>query len=110
MKLTAKQSGLTKALLETLKEVKYKPLADQYKALKLTWVTHRQVGASEAVYCLFPGMHLKCSNIKCVFVQSGFQEKRSHFYRKVKDEGDGAIIHGDDQEDNGDEDENGEVF
>ena len=66
--LLKEESGLTKALLETLKQVSGKPLAEQIKALKLTWVTCRQVGASEAVYCICPGMHLKCSNIKSNFV------------------------------------------
>ena len=93
------ESGVTKALLQTLKQVKNRPLAEQYKALKLTWVTHRQVGASEAFYSICPGMHLRSSNIKCTFVQSGFPEKRSGFYMKVKEDAEKLFDPGDDPED-----------
>jgi hypothetical protein len=46
-------------------------------------MTHRQIGLSEAVYRLFPFLHMKQSNTKCIFVPSGFPENRSVFFRKV---------------------------
>ena len=80
------ETGMTKLLQEALKEAKDKPFKEQLKALALCYMTHRQQGASEAIYKILPGLHLKDSNIGCVFVPSGFPERRSVMYSKVKDE------------------------
>ena len=53
------------------------PIKDQFKALKLCFLTHRQIGASEAVYRVLPGFHLRDSNVGCIFVITGFPEKRN---------------------------------
>ena len=55
------------------------------KALKETYLTHRQVGASEAAYKINRNLKLKDSNIAWVFVMTGFPEKRSYFFTKVND-------------------------
>ena len=55
------------------------------KQLKLSYFTHRQIGASEAVYRIIQGMKLKDSNITCIFLPTGFPENRSVFLRKVSD-------------------------
>ena len=57
------------------------------------------MGASEAVYRFFPGMHLKNSNVATVFVQTGFSENRTVFFKKVCDDvEDDAIEDEDDTE------------
>ena len=64
------------------------------------------MGASEAVYRFFPGMKMKRSNLGTVFVQTGFPEHRSIFFKKVGDD-DECLA---DEEDNGDDEENEEEF
>ena len=75
------ETGLTKMLMECLKQVKGKPMNEQMKALKLCFVSHRQIGSSEAVYRILPGLYLKNSNISCIFVITGFPEKRQLFFK-----------------------------
>jgi hypothetical protein len=53
--------------------------------LKDTFLTHRKMGECEAYYRVLPALHLKQSNIKCIFVTSGFPENRSKFLLKVND-------------------------
>ena len=94
------ETGLTKMLMECLKQVKGQPMNEQMKALKLCFVTHRQIGASEAVYRILPGLHLKQSNISCIFVITGFPEKRQLFFKPAKTEKDDPIqILGDEEGD-----------
>jgi hypothetical protein len=52
--------------------------------LKDTFLTHRKMGECEAYYRVLPALHLKDSNIKCVFVTSGFPENRSKFLLKTR--------------------------
>ena len=80
------EDGMTKFLIDVLKNTKDLPREDQLKALKIAWLTHRQIGASETVYRILPGLHLKDSNITCLFVASGFPENRSSFFRKVAED------------------------
>ena len=80
------ETGLTKMLMDCLKQVKGKPMNEQMKALKLCFVSHRQIGSSEAVYRILPGLHLKQSNISCIFVITGFPEKRQLFFKPARTE------------------------
>jgi hypothetical protein len=77
------ESGITEMLRETLKKNRNTSQETLLKSLKQTYMTHRQIGLSEAVYRLFPFLHMKQSNTKCIFVPSGFPENRSVFFRKV---------------------------
>ena len=79
------ETGMTKFMTEALREKANEDANEKLKALRLAYFTHRQVGASEAVYRIFPGMRLKDSNVTCIFVPSGFPENRSEFYRRVKE-------------------------
>ena len=56
------------------------------KVLKSVYLTHRQIGASEATYRLLPNIHLKDSNISTVFLTPGFPENRYQFLKWAKDE------------------------
>merc|ERR1712051_778686 len=82
------ESGLTKFMKEALTQVASSDAKEKLRALAKAYLTHRQIGASEAVYRINPGMKLKDSNIACTFVASGFPENRSAFYRKVQDQED----------------------
>ena len=80
------ESGLTTFMKEALTKVPTNDAKEKLKALKTAYLTHRQIGASEAVYRINPSMLLKDSNIVAIFVNSGFPENRSEFYRKVCDD------------------------
>ena len=59
--------------------------------LKLCFVSHRQIGSSEAVYRILPGLHLKHSNISTIFVVTGFPEKRQLFFKPARTENEDPI-------------------
>ena len=80
------ETGMTKFLKDVLKNTKGLPIESQMKALKTAWLDHRQIGSSETVYRILPGLHLKDSNITCIFVASGFPENRASFFKKVSEE------------------------
>ena len=44
------------------------------------------MGECEAYYRILPSLHLKDSNIKCVFVTSGYPENRNKFLTKMNQE------------------------
>ena len=54
--------------------------------IKRTYFTHKQAGLAEAAYRLTPGLYLIESNVKTIFVATGYPKNRSNFYRKVRDE------------------------
>ena len=77
------ESGMTTFLKDALRKTKHLSRDEQVKALKTAWLTHRQIGASETVYRLIPGLYLTQSNTRCVFVATGYPENRHHFFKKV---------------------------
>lgn len=80
------ENSTTPFLREVLNKSSKLDAKERLKLLKNTYLTHRQVGASEAVYKAISAMQLKDSNVKCVFVPTGFPENRSILYKRVKDE------------------------
>ena len=80
------EGSLTKFLKEALDASADKDVIGKLRALQKAFFTHRQMGASEAVYRIIPNMKLKDSNISCIFVATGFPENRSLFFRKVGDD------------------------
>ena len=78
-------TGMTNFLKEALKAAKSQPHSEVVKALKTTYISKRQVGAAEAVYRINSAMHLRDSNVKCIFVATGFPENRWTMFRKVSD-------------------------
>jgi hypothetical protein len=83
--LAKDDTGMTDFLKDTLKNSRGEKENVKLKNLKLAYLTHRQISASEAVYRTFPSMHLKDSNVKTTFLPSGFPENRSVLYKKVLD-------------------------
>ena len=80
------ESGLTDVLKEAAKSAKDKSGAERMRFLSQAFLTHRQMGESEAHYRIIPSLHLTQSNLKCVFVASGFPQHRSRFLWKVHDD------------------------
>ena len=101
------ETGLTKFMKEALTKLPAnEDTREKLRALKTTYLTHRQIGASEAVYRVIPNMKLKDSNIKCVFVASGFPDNRSCFYLKVNEESTEELEIDEDEDEDDYEDEN----
>ena len=84
--MNKEETQTTPFLREALFSTAGKETKERLKALKDAYITHRQVGASEAVYKVLPSLRLKDSNIACLFVVTGFPGNRSRFYQKVNDE------------------------
>ena len=77
----------TTDILKNVQKQKQKENAthkDMMYSLAQTYLTHREMGECEAYYKLDPDLHLKQSNIRTVFVTSGFPWNRSNFLRKCK--------------------------
>ena len=79
------ETGMTQCLKEALQGKASEPLRERLKCLKLAYLKNRQMGASEAVYRFFLSMKLKNSNVTTLFVQTGFKENRTTFFKKVND-------------------------
>ena len=93
------ESGLMDILKEVAKTVKDKSGAEQMRFLSQAFLTNRQMGESEAHYRLIPSLHLTQSNVKCIFVATGFPLNRSRFLWKVKDDDEDEEDFEDEQQD-----------
>ena len=74
-------------ILKDVKKAKKKEQASQRDtmwALAQAYMTSREMGESEAYYKLEPSLHYKQSNIKTIFITSGFPQNRSRFLRKCR--------------------------
>ena len=81
-------SGTLKYIKEALTQYDKQGYHDDIKSkLKLVinkFLTHRQIGESEAYYRILQSLHLKSSNTQCKFVQTGFKKKSKCFLAEVK--------------------------
>ena len=82
--MTKGDAGLTKELRKALLETKHCNNWDQLNHLKMTYFKNKQVSVAEATYRLLNGLHLKKSDVSCLFVATGFPENRSKFYAPTK--------------------------
>ena len=73
------ETQTTPFLREALHASAGKEAREKLKALKDAYLSHRQVGLSEAVYEVNPSLRMKDSNISCLFVMTGFPKNRSVF-------------------------------
>ena len=92
------ETQTTPFLRETLRANAGKTTKEKLKALKETYLTHRQVGASEAAYKVLPSLKLKNSNISCVFVVTGFPKNRSTFFKRVRENDDSEGVNEQDED------------
>ena len=79
-------SGTMRYIKEALKAVGNESLKAKLSLVVHQFLTHRQIGESEAYYRLLPQLHLKESNIEATFVPTGFKYNRSRFLQKLTDE------------------------
>ena len=74
--MTKSDQNITKYLVAALNEKKNASKFEQLNHVKRTYFTHKQTSVSEAAYRLIPGLNLKDSNIKTLFLTSGFPNNR----------------------------------
>ena len=77
---------LVQVLLENAKRCQSQSALDRMRKIKDTFLTHRQMGEAEVYYRIFPELHLKESNVKTVFLPTGFPGNRTHFMKKINEE------------------------
>jgi hypothetical protein len=77
------ESGLTQIVNEAWKSSEGKPTRDRLYNMKNVFLSHRQMGLSEAFYRLIASLRLRDSNITCLFVASGFPSHRTKFLYQV---------------------------
>ena len=94
--LTKADHGLTKLLITALKEKRDADRFELLNHLKRTYFTHTQTCICEAAYRLIPGLDLKGATTKCLFVASGFKDKRKMYLYEVPDNEDEPMISPDD--------------
>ena len=77
-------SGTMQLLIDALKDAENEDLRTKLKRIKSVFLTHRQMGESEAYYRILPHMLLKDSNVEAVFAPTGFNP--SHFLQRIEDD------------------------
>ena len=80
---TKDESGTSSFLAEASKQIKNLPVKDQQRCIKNVFLTHRQMGLSEAFMKIFPEIRLKDSNISSVFVPLGKKEDVSRYLMRA---------------------------
>ena len=76
-------SGTMKMLQEAMKDSSNEDLRSKLRKMVSVFLTHRQMGESEAYYRIIPSLHMKDSNVKTVFAQTGFNPSR--YLEKVEE-------------------------
>ena len=78
-------SGTLQHIKEALKQAENESLKSKLSLVAHTFMTHRQIGESEAYFRILPHLHLKGSNIETLFVPTGFKQNRSRFLKKLSE-------------------------
>ena len=90
--LTKGDKNLTNHLKTALREKSDSNKFDQLNHIKKTYFYHKQTCVAEAAYRLIPGLNLKGSSVKSIFVSSGFPEKRHMYLHQVPDKDDDFMV------------------
>ena len=89
---TKDESGTSSFLAEAAKQIKNLPVKDQRRCIKNVFLTHRQMGLSEAFMKIFPDIRFKDSNISSVFVPLGKREDISRYLMRADPDRDYGTI------------------
>ena len=84
--VTKSDNNLTKVLVHALNEKKNASKFEQLNHIKRVYFNSKQTCVSEAAYRLIPGLNLKDSNIKTLFLTSGFPENRRMYFRQIPED------------------------
>ena len=77
-------TGTMEFIKKVIKESENYDLRNRLKAVKNTFLTHRQIGEAESYCRISPSIHLSDSNIGCAFISTGREKNR--FLKKVNQE------------------------
>ena len=80
---TKDESGTSLFLAEASKQIKNLPEKDKKRSIKNVFLTHRQMGLSEALMKILPEMRFKDSNIGSEFVPLGKKEDLSRYLMRA---------------------------
>ena len=97
---TKTETKMMSTLQAAAKTCKDKDRMTQLRYMAKTFLTHRETGESEIIYRIMPHLHLAESNVKCVFVATGFPHNRSRMARKVKGKDSGYSEENENDEEN----------
>lgn len=84
--MTKSDQGLTNHLKAALNEKKNASKFEQLNHVKKVYFLNKQTSVCEAAFRLIPGLNLKDSNIKTLFVQSGFPENRQTYIHQLDED------------------------
>ena len=79
-------SGTMGHIKEALKKARNESLQTKLSLVIHQFLTHRQIGESEAFFKILPHLQMKSSNIETVFVPTGFKMNRSGFLKELTKE------------------------
>ena len=79
-------SGTVEHIQQALNESDNQEIKDKLILVAQTFITHRQIGECEAYFRLLPHLQMKHSNVKSIFVPTGFKENRSKFLKQITEE------------------------
>ena len=79
-------SGTIGHIAKALKKAENESLKTKLSLVINQFLTHRQIGESEAYFKILPHLHMKWSNIETVFVPTGFKSNRSSFLKQLTKE------------------------
>ena len=71
-------SGTLGYIKEALRKADNESLKTKLSLVVQTFLTHRQIGESEAFFKILSNLHLKWSNIEALFVPTGFPRNKSN--------------------------------
>ena len=84
--LTKSDRNVTEALMSALKSKTHEDKYGFLNHLKRIYFLSKQTCLSEATYRLIPGLELKGSTRKCLFVNSGFPHERWVYLQRITDD------------------------
>ena len=79
-------TGTMEFIIRAIKDTENLTLKERLKAVKNTFLTHRQIGEAEAYYRLIPSLHLSGSNCATLYIHTGFLQNRSVFLKAISKE------------------------
>ena len=79
-------SGTMAFINEALKKAENESLRNRLSIVANTFLTHRQIGESEAYFKILPHLEMKHSNIESLFIPTGFKANRSKFLKQITEE------------------------
>ena len=78
-------SGTLGYIKEALMKASNESLQTKLSVVAHQFLTHRQIGESEAYFKILPHLHMQSSNIDTVFLPTGFKENRSSFLKQLNE-------------------------